>query len=281
MKKINIFILIIVMLFIGTGLYAQIASDFQVTLTDDFEGVILVKYLGNARTVTIPATFEGFPLRVIGDEAFIHSYTLTSVVIPNGVTTLGRNAFAYSSTLATVTIPASVTSIGNNAFAGCSALRSINLPANIEHIGIGAFADSGLTAINWPAKIPVISVQAFNGCRSLATVTIPAGITTIGAEAFNGCTSITTINLPATMELIQAGAFSGCSALTTVTIPDSVTIIEFEISSSYMFIYPGNEYESYMSAYGNPFNNCPRLNLASQGALRRRGWDPNTQEVWR
>ncbi|MBQ4143359.1 MAG: leucine-rich repeat domain-containing protein, partial [Thermoguttaceae bacterium] len=46
--------------------------------------------------------------------------SLTSVTIPNSVTSIGNYAFFLCKSLTSVTIPESVTSIGNSAFIGCS-----------------------------------------------------------------------------------------------------------------------------------------------------------------
>ena len=90
---------------------------------------------------------------------------LTSVTIPDGVTTIGGCAFRGCSSLASVTIPDGVTSISDWAFDGCSSLASVTIP-------------DGVTTISY---------YAFDGCSSLASVTIPNSVTTIGYYAFRGC----------------------------------------------------------------------------------------------
>jgi LPXTG-motif cell wall-anchored protein len=64
--------------------------------------------------VVIPAEIGDVAVEHIGDFAFIGN-NLTSVIIPNSVTSIGDSAFSYNA-LTSVTIPSSVTSIGNNAF---------------------------------------------------------------------------------------------------------------------------------------------------------------------
>ena len=66
--------------------------------------------------------------------------SLTSVTIPDSVTSIGNNAF-YFCGLTSMTIPDSVTSIGNNAFEGCSRLTSVTIPDSVTSIGNNAFAD--------------------------------------------------------------------------------------------------------------------------------------------
>ena len=55
-------------------------------------------------------------MQSIGDKAFYKYPNLTSINIPNSVTSIGESAFEYCVRLASVTIPNSVKSIGDNAF---------------------------------------------------------------------------------------------------------------------------------------------------------------------
>ena len=66
--------------------------------------------------------------RVICDSAFECCSGLTSVTIPDSVTSIGDWAFAGCSGLTEVTIPDSVTDIGDWAFDRCSSLQSIIIP---------------------------------------------------------------------------------------------------------------------------------------------------------
>ncbi|MBQ9084209.1 MAG: leucine-rich repeat domain-containing protein [Clostridia bacterium] len=60
-----------------------------------------------------------------GDYAFRNCYNLTSVTIPDSVTSIGSYAFYDCDSLTSVTIPDSVTSIGRYAFYYCDSLTSI------------------------------------------------------------------------------------------------------------------------------------------------------------
>ena len=75
-------------------------------------------------------------------------YRLTSITIPNSVTSIGSKAFSYCTGLTSVTIGNSVTSIGHIAFSHCSGLTSITIPNSVTSIGERAFYDcSGLTSV--------------------------------------------------------------------------------------------------------------------------------------
>ena len=165
-------------------------------------------------------------VKVIGNNAFCNSKSLTSINIPNGVTTIGNRAFASCYHLISINIPNSVTTIGNGAFAECNSLTSINIPNSVTTIGDGAFSEcKSLTSINIPDSVTTIGKEAFIRCRSLTNINIPNSVTTIGACAFSGCESLTCINIPNSVTTIGNSAFSECKSLTSINIPDSVTTI--------------------------------------------------------
>ena len=85
-------------------------------------------------SVVIPNTVTS-----IGDGAFMRNQ-LTSLIIPNSVTSIGGNAFS-SNHLTEVTIPNSVTSIGGNAFKN-NHLTEVTIPSSVTYIGTGAFANN-------------------------------------------------------------------------------------------------------------------------------------------
>ena len=66
-------------------------------------------------------------------------FSLTSVTVGNGVTSIVSNAFENCSSLKSITIPDSVTSIGDYAFDDCSSLTSITIPNSVTSIGDYAF----------------------------------------------------------------------------------------------------------------------------------------------
>lgn len=162
----------------------------------------------------------------IENDAFSHS-GLRSVMIPNSVQSISDHVFDGCSSLAKVFVPNSVTSIGVGAFSGCGSLKSITLPNSITKIATSAFQNcASLGTIKIPEHVTAIGIQAFSGCSSLSDVIFHDNILKIWHYAFEGCSSLTEIVLPAGLTNIHSGAFAECSSLKTVTIGPSVTFIE-------------------------------------------------------
>ena len=189
--------------------------------------------------------------RIIANDACWRCSNLTSITIPNSVTSIGYAAFYECKSLTSVTIGNSVTSIGDGAFADCSVLNSITIPNSVTSIGYAAFADcSALTFITIPNSVTSIGEGAFYDCSSLTSVTIHNSVTSIGYGAFEGTALF---NNPDSWEdgalyisdclisadydiagnfsikegtrIIADGAFAWCESLTSITIPNNVTSI--------------------------------------------------------
>ena len=95
------------------------------------------------KSITIPSnvTYEEIEYSVtsIGENAFSHSKSLTSLTIPEGVKNIGAGAFYFSEKLTTVKIPESITSIGERAFAYCKSLTAITIPEGVTKIERSTF----------------------------------------------------------------------------------------------------------------------------------------------
>ena len=91
----------------------------------------------NLATVTFA---NGSQLQSVGNNAFYYCTSLTSIIIPAGVTTIGEMAFYNCSSLTSVTIPAGVTSIGYVAFYNCNSITSVTFNGTINK---SAFSTTG------------------------------------------------------------------------------------------------------------------------------------------
>ena len=177
--------------------------------------------------ITIPSELGGFPVTGLSAGAFRLCESLTSVEIPEGVTTIGDYAFDTCRAMQSIAIPSTVTNIGENAFWGCSSLISVAIPGGVTEINERTFYGcSSLTEVVIPEGVTEIGSYAFWNCSALTEVIIPDGVTSIGNSAFAGCSALTEMVIPEGVTEIGGYAFNGCSALTEVIIPESVTEID-------------------------------------------------------
>ena len=153
------------------------APLFDFEFTPDNTAVIVKKYNGTAADVTIPSCYKGKPVTMI-DHAAFHDSAVTSVTIPDSVTSIPDDAFAFCSQLTNISIPNSVTFIGFSAFNSCTSLKSITLPSSLSTIQSSAFYNCGnLETIRIPVSVTFIGNYAFAGCPSSMTVTYPGSKT--------------------------------------------------------------------------------------------------------
>ena len=145
--------------------------------------------------------------------------SLTMVSVTGGEN-IGMGAFYGCSGLTSVVLPDSVTSIGSSAFFGCSSLNGINIPSGVTSIGKSAFSGcTALTLKELPESVVSIGDSAFSGCIGLTFTKLPESLTSIGSSAFYDCTGLTSIYVPDGVKSIGLGAFQGCSGLTSMTLP--------------------------------------------------------------
>ncbi|TQS82681.1 MAG: hypothetical protein A3Q59_04155 [Methanomethylophilus alvi] len=150
----------------------------------------LLKYIGMETEVTLPDQIKGGDYRIYKD-AFSGCISLTSVIIPN-----------------------SVTSIGDDAFSGCTSLTSIEL--NCPTIGDWFRGMDSITMVIIGNSVNSIGSYAFSGCTSLTSVTIGNSVTSIGSYAFSGCTSLTSVIIGDSITFIDSTDFDGCTSLTSI-----------------------------------------------------------------
>ena len=87
-------------------------------------------------SVSLPET-----LTSCGSSAFENCTNITSVVLPNSLTVIPNSMFNICRNLVSVTLGNAVTSIGRNAFAYCSNLQRLELPATVTSIDDWAFGN--------------------------------------------------------------------------------------------------------------------------------------------
>ena len=184
---------------------------------------------------------------LIGEAVFSNAYSLTNIVIQDGVTEIGKSAFSGLTNLKAFVIPDTVTKIGELAFSNTSSLTDIVIPDSVTEIGKATFfGASSIARIRLPfvgASRAATGNKAYFGYifgdtsyqggylangyiipESLKEVII-TDIKLIGEKAFSGASSLTSLILPNDVTNIGAYAFEGASGLENIEIPKNIKVI--------------------------------------------------------
>lgn len=126
---------------------------------------------GLSGDIVVPDTYKKKPVTNIADNAFAHNDSITSIVLPDTLTTIGASAFEECANLTSIEIPSSVTQLGEKAFNKCENLISVKINGDVDEIKEKTFAD----------------------CDKLEEITLPSTLKSIGARAFINCVSLTDV----------------------------------------------------------------------------------------
>ncbi|MEK7951830.1 leucine-rich repeat domain-containing protein [Luteolibacter soli] len=240
--------------------------------------------------LVIPAEINGLPVRSIlrlgasPNSNLALRQSVTSVVIPEGVTSMGASVFANFTSLTSVTLPNSLTSLGDSAFSGCTSLTSatfgngvtsltktfegctslvtVDLPDPLVTL-TSTFSDcSSLTSIQIPASVTTI-YRAFKDCTHLGSVQLPASMTALGQAAFMGCASLQSVGFPAGLVSIGEQAFQGCTGLASVALPPSLITVGPNAFEGCTGLASVNFSSSLATISSNAFSGCSGLTSLS------------------
>ncbi len=223
---------------------------------DDYKNATITEYNGNARSLSVPQTIDGYTVVGIGSSAFKGNTNLRFLHFPESLTSIGEYAFGDCINLGTIDFPESLIEINEYAFYGCNSLTSIKLPSNLQTLKYYAFGNcANLQSVWIPKTITNETYWAssygyhgpFNNCGKLKSITFAEGITNIPSGLFAGCTGIESIEIPDTVTRIFSKAFAdssiqsvkigsgltginghafyGCDNLTEINLPESLTSI--------------------------------------------------------
>lgn len=211
-----------------TGLMQIEVDPANRTYCSDADGALYTK--DKATLVAFPGGRSGSytvaaATRTIAHDAFSNS-ALSSITLPDRLSTIEYSAFKYCSALAGLIIPAGVTELQTPICFGCEKLSGIWVDVANKHyandavgvlyskdfsvllecpdgltgkytvrdgtsrIDFGAFDGSALTEVALPDSVAVIDGIAFYGCTGLNEIVIPSGVKEIGDRAFYACENL-------------------------------------------------------------------------------------------
>ena len=197
---------------------------------------------------------------------FENSPNITSFTFGDEVEHIPARLCYGMNKLTSIEIPNSVTSIGNSAFEGCSSLTSIEIPNSVTSIEHGMFSRcSSLISIKIPNSVTSIGEWAFGYCESLTGIEIGNSVTSIGDYAFGYCESLTSIEIPNSVTSIERRAFVWCSSLIKITChattPPTIESDTFSDYSAELLVPIGYKSAYQAADYWKNFNNIIEVTL--------------------
>lgn len=247
-------------------------DEWEYTINDDNSATLTVYKKNISGNFDIPNIIDNHLVSGLGDDLFNYATKMTSISLPEGLTSIGARTFQGCSNLEwDVKFPSTLTSIGDNAFNGCGKItgnldeimnsnvkygkgvfmRCNSLTGNIETL-IGMLDEnetviseslfsgfSGATGnLVIPARITKIEDNAFYGCSGINSISFESSDTlkSIGNYSFYQCTGLNgNLNLPSSVESIGEYAFYENTGITSLDLPDSLSSM-----GQYAFAYCKN-----------------------------------------
>jgi hypothetical protein len=196
---------------------AQIPSGITIIAVSAFSTASVKPILTGVNFSNVTTT-----LTTIADNAFNSCVALTTVTIPDSVSSIGISAFQSCSNLVSFVWPLSSTDVNDSTFRDCTSLASITGPNAINYIYQYAFYNcSALTAFDIFDRETLYLVEgyAFYGCSSLDSIDLSTNsgdFIIAGPSVFQNCSKLTYINFPIGSSDVPSNMFNGCLLLETV-----------------------------------------------------------------
>lgn len=189
---------------VSTGIATATSAFTYVNHGDSIE---ITGFNNSVSDVVIPSEIEGLPVTAISVGAFYLS-TITSIEIPNTVTSIGEMAFLGCTSLKSVKLSTGVAKIDKNAFGSCSALQEIQVAKDNPNF-------SSLNGILYSKKQDTLVI--YPAAKTDAAYTIPSCVTSVAMYAFSENPYLETLTIPNSLIKVGDSAFYNCKNLRAVS----------------------------------------------------------------
>ena len=183
------------------------------TYVNHGDSIEITGFDNSVSDVVIPSEIEGLPVTAISVGAFYLS-TITSIEVPDSVTSIGEMAFLGCTSLKSVKLSTRVAKIDKNAFGSCSALQEIQVAKdnpNFSSLNGVLYSKKQDTLVIYPAaktdaayiipsNVTSVAMYAFSENPYLETLTIPNSLIKVGDSAFYNCKNLRAVSYNGTEE---------------------------------------------------------------------------------
>lgn len=173
---------------------------------------------------------ETMDVKGVGDHAFFNCQTVTSVTLPEGVTSIGQQAFSHCYAMKSVSLPQSLQRIEDAAFEYCEDMTSFTVPQGVTRIdcsGYGVFyqcrglkefsVEEGnvmFTAVDGVLYSSDMSMLVqYPASRAETEYVIPDEVVTMSATAFAPALVLEKLVIGSSLGMVEMAAFGECPAL--------------------------------------------------------------------
>ena len=228
--------------------YVPATGSLGLAYKNNGDGTCTITGIGTCtdEDIIVPGKIDGLTVVGIGDNAFENQTQITTILLPDSITTIGKRAYYNCTGLEETNIPSTVTAIGTQPFfksgiksvkyccgLGFSETTSIFAGTSLTSICFDGVSVpdfvcaycSSLKNITFNDSVVRICNGAFMGCVGLTQVTFTDGIEDIGINTFYGCTNLETVSFAPSVTVIAGCAFAGCHNLSNINLPAKLSEI--------------------------------------------------------
>lgn len=177
------------------------------TYVNHGDSIEITGFDNSVSDVVIPSEIEGLPVTAISVGAFYLS-TITSIEVPDSVTSIGEMAFLGCTSLKSVKLSTGVAKIDKNAFGSCSALQEIQVAKDNPNF-------SSLNGVLYSKKQDTLVI--YPAAKTDAAYIIPSNVTSVAMYAFSENPYLETLTIPNSMIKVGDSAFYNCKNLRAVS----------------------------------------------------------------